>query len=144
MIREKTHILIPVYSTIKIFPYTVLLQRPIIPSNCVLCIDKVSFRLRIPFIRDRLAPGDLSDQPLAGLRILDAGCGAGIVSESLGKLPNVLQLNLKKTPCHGGNIKTHTLATSSPSRFSPLLPTHTRAVHLPHCGRGGEHFTDAR
>jgi 2-polyprenyl-3-methyl-5-hydroxy-6-metoxy-1,4-benzoquinol methylase len=52
------------------------------------------WRLRIPFIRDRLAPTDLSDRPLAGFHILDVGCGAGIVSESLGKIFTVGIFNL--------------------------------------------------
>ncbi|XP_054897899.1 ubiquinone biosynthesis O-methyltransferase, mitochondrial [Poeciliopsis prolifica] len=45
--------------------------------------------LRVPFVRDNLLnvqrerhPG----QPLAGLRILDVGCGGGLLSEPLGRL----------------------------------------------------------
>ena len=46
--------------------------------------------LRTTYIRDKLCsrfgrdPGD--DQPLRGLRVLDVGCGGGILSESMAKL----------------------------------------------------------
>lgn len=50
-------------------------------------------RLRIPFVRDRLVGGALEsmttnhpETPLQGLRILDIGCGGGIVSEQLARL----------------------------------------------------------
>ncbi|KAM9309213.1 ubiquinone biosynthesis O-methyltransferase, mitochondrial isoform 3-T3 [Pholidichthys leucotaenia] len=53
--------------------------------------------LRVPFIRDNLLnvhkarhPG----KPLAGLRILDVGCGGGLLTESLGRLgANVLGID---------------------------------------------------
>jgi len=50
-------------------------------------------RLRVPLIRDCLVNSDLtniqlahSDTPLQGLKILDVGCGAGILSEALARI----------------------------------------------------------
>jgi len=50
-------------------------------------------RLRVPLIRDCLVNSGLSDTqlahtgtPLQGLRILDVGCGAGILSEALARI----------------------------------------------------------
>ncbi|KAM6967620.1 ubiquinone biosynthesis O-methyltransferase, mitochondrial [Aplochiton taeniatus] len=45
--------------------------------------------LRVPFIRDNLLNvprGQQPGQPLAGVRILDVGCGGGLLSEPLGRL----------------------------------------------------------
>merc|ERR1719295_55324 len=48
--------------------------------------------LRVPLIRDglaqtrRTADGGQGPEPLAGTRILDVGCGGGILSESLARL----------------------------------------------------------
>ncbi|KZX58464.1 hypothetical protein A3709_02495 [Halioglobus sp. HI00S01] len=45
---------------------------------------------RTPFvehtIRTKLRPGANIDRPLAGLKLLDIGCGAGLLSESMAKL----------------------------------------------------------
>lgn len=50
-------------------------------------------RLRVPLIRDGLINSGLSnpdlartDKPLKGLKILDVGCGAGIISEALARI----------------------------------------------------------
>jgi len=50
-------------------------------------------RLRVPLIRDGLINSGVtnpdlahSDKPLAGMRILDVGCGGGIVSEALARI----------------------------------------------------------
>ena len=50
-------------------------------------------RLRVPLVRDGLIETGLTrpeladtDQPLSGARILDVGCGAGILSEALARL----------------------------------------------------------
>ena len=43
-------------------------------------------KVRVPFVRDRLVPGNNSAQPLKGLNILDVGCGGGILSEPLARL----------------------------------------------------------
>uniref|UniRef100_A0A3P9PNC8 Ubiquinone biosynthesis O-methyltransferase, mitochondrial n=1 Tax=Poecilia reticulata TaxID=8081 RepID=A0A3P9PNC8_POERE len=45
--------------------------------------------LRVPFVRDNLLNAQRErhpGQPLAGLRILDVGCGGGLLSEPLGRL----------------------------------------------------------
>ncbi|XP_030013846.1 ubiquinone biosynthesis O-methyltransferase, mitochondrial isoform X2 [Sphaeramia orbicularis] len=45
--------------------------------------------LRVPFIRDNLLnvhPGRQGGKPLTGLRILDVGCGGGLLTEPLGRL----------------------------------------------------------
>lgn len=45
--------------------------------------------LRVPFIRDNLLNvhrGRQTGKPLAGLRILDVGCGGGLLTEPLGRL----------------------------------------------------------
>ncbi|CAF96447.1 unnamed protein product, partial [Tetraodon nigroviridis] len=45
--------------------------------------------LRVPFIRDNLLslhPENHPGRPLAGLKILDAGCGGGLLTEPLGRL----------------------------------------------------------
>lgn len=42
--------------------------------------------VRLRFIRDRLAPADSSLRPLAGMRILDIGCGGGLICEPLARL----------------------------------------------------------
>jgi len=43
-------------------------------------------RLRVPFVRDRLVPNNRNALPLQGLKILDVGCGGGILSEPLARL----------------------------------------------------------
>merc|ERR1719412_587595 len=50
-------------------------------------------RLRVPLVRDGLMETGVADpamadtdKPLAGLRILDVGCGAGILSEALARI----------------------------------------------------------
>lgn len=42
--------------------------------------------VRIGYIRDHIAPGDTSVTPLKGVRILDVGCGGGLLSEPLARL----------------------------------------------------------
>ena len=50
-------------------------------------------RLRVPLVRDGLVSTGLtqpelaeSDKPLSGLRVLDVGCGAGLLSEALARI----------------------------------------------------------
>ena len=69
-------------------------------------------RLRVPLVRDCLVSSGLaqdpalSDTPLAGIRILDVGCGAGILSEPLARLGanvtaiDACELNIEAAKIH--------------------------------------------
>src|SRR5438094_8960113 len=42
--------------------------------------------LRVPFIRDTFKPSADASKPLKGIRLLEIGCGAGLLSEPLARL----------------------------------------------------------
>ncbi|XP_069344379.1 ubiquinone biosynthesis O-methyltransferase, mitochondrial [Eulemur rufifrons] len=65
--------------------------------------------LRVPFIRDNLLktlPNHQPGKPLSGMKILDVGCGGGLLTEPLGRLGasvtgiDPVEENIKTAQCH--------------------------------------------